>query len=160
MKVDTNTKGNTYWFMYKISEFRIGQTYRFNILNFTRDLAIFYRKGINLVTKVEKKDEQDVEDSQWRYGRCKNVVFQSNGDVPRTVTKDNNNTRYFSKLSFSYTFSEEDHGGKVVFAYAIPYSYTDLQVDLENVKLNMMVNENFVLFEDLKKADNAENKTE
>ena len=51
---------------------------------------------------------------------------------------------------------EDDRGSKVVFAYAIPYSYTDLLVDLENVKLNMMVNENFVLFEDLKKADSAE----
>lgn len=55
MKVDSNTRGYTYWFMFKVSDFRVGQTYRFNILNFTRDLAKFYSKGMNLVTKVEKK---------------------------------------------------------------------------------------------------------
>ena len=53
MKVDTNTRGNTYWFMFKVSNFKIGQTYKFNILNFTRSMEIFYKDGMNVVTRAE-----------------------------------------------------------------------------------------------------------
>ena len=56
MKVDTNTKGNTYWFMYKVNNFKIGTTARFNILNFTRSMEGFYRDGMNVVTRAEKQD--------------------------------------------------------------------------------------------------------
>jgi hypothetical protein len=54
MKVDTNTKGNTYWFMYKVTNFKVGKTYKFNILNFTRSMDGFYKDGMNVVTRVEK----------------------------------------------------------------------------------------------------------
>jgi len=54
MKVDTNTKGNTYWFMFKVSNFKIGKTYKFNILNFTRSMEGFYKDGMNVVTRAEK----------------------------------------------------------------------------------------------------------
>ena len=42
MKVDTNTRGNTYWFMFKVSDFAIGQKYKFNIMNFSRNMDKFY----------------------------------------------------------------------------------------------------------------------
>ena len=39
MKVDTNTRGNTHWFYFKVTNFIAGEmTYRFNILNFTRSM--------------------------------------------------------------------------------------------------------------------------
>jgi hypothetical protein len=53
MKVDTNTKGNTYWFMFKVSDFQVGMTYKFNILNFSRNLEKFYKQGMNVFTKVD-----------------------------------------------------------------------------------------------------------
>jgi len=43
MKVDTNTRGNTYWFMFKVNDFVVGQRYKFNIFNFTRNLDAFYK---------------------------------------------------------------------------------------------------------------------
>ena len=58
MKVDTNTKGNTYWFMYKVTNFKIGRTYKFNILNFTRSMDVFYKDGMNVVTRFEKYDSE------------------------------------------------------------------------------------------------------
>jgi hypothetical protein len=70
MKVDTNTRGQTYWFMFKVQGgFRIGKTYKFNVLNFTRNLRKLYDYGMNVVTKVddlvtqesEKKDNIDNE---------------------------------------------------------------------------------------------------
>ena len=43
MKVDTNSRGNTIWFMFKVSGgFRVGQKYKFNIHNFARNLDKFY----------------------------------------------------------------------------------------------------------------------
>ena len=60
MKVDTNTRGNTYWFMYKVTDFMVGVRYRFNILNFTRNLDIFYNQGMNIVMKRERKSGDKV----------------------------------------------------------------------------------------------------
>ncbi len=56
MKIDTNTKGNTHWFMFKVNHFTVGQTYKFNIMNFTRNLEKFYGDGMNILTKIEIKD--------------------------------------------------------------------------------------------------------
>mmetsp|Transcript_30627 Transcript_30627/g.47003 ORF Transcript_30627/g.47003 Transcript_30627/m.47003 type:complete len:148 (+) Transcript_30627:1058-1501(+) len=79
----------------------------------------------------------------WRYGLCENVDFQSQGEIPRTVKKnpetgENTVVRYYSRLSFSYTFRTEDLGSTVAFAYSVPYGYTDLQSDLEQAKANIM----------------------
>ena len=58
MKVDTNTKGNTYWFMFKVTNFRVGVRYTFNILNFTRSIEKFYKEKMNIVTKAEPTNSQ------------------------------------------------------------------------------------------------------
>ena len=42
MKVDTNTRGNTYWFMFKVTNFTVGQKYKFNLVNFSRNAEKFY----------------------------------------------------------------------------------------------------------------------
>jgi hypothetical protein len=60
MKVDTNTKGNTYWFMFKVSEFLQGAKYKFNIMNFTRNVEKFYSSGMNICTKIEKKQKKEI----------------------------------------------------------------------------------------------------
>jgi hypothetical protein len=54
MKVDSNTKGNTYWFYFSVQDFRIGVTYTFNIYNFTRSMEKFYREGMNVCVKSQK----------------------------------------------------------------------------------------------------------
>ena len=56
MKVDTNTRGNTYWFYFKVSEFQVGLTYKFNVVNFTRDLQKFFSHGMNVCTRIESRD--------------------------------------------------------------------------------------------------------
>ena len=68
MKVDTNTKGNTYWFMFKVTNFRVGMRYQFNLMNFTRSIEKFYKEKMNIVTKAEAVNpqysfkEEDIED--------------------------------------------------------------------------------------------------
>jgi hypothetical protein len=61
MKVDSNTKGNTYWFYFSVQDFRIGVRYTFNIYNFTRSMEKFYKEGMNVLTKAEKQGGQDAD---------------------------------------------------------------------------------------------------
>mmetsp|Transcript_5071 Transcript_5071/g.7656 ORF Transcript_5071/g.7656 Transcript_5071/m.7656 type:complete len:216 (+) Transcript_5071:1461-2108(+) len=58
MKVDSNTKGNTYWFCFRVQNFRVGVRYTFNIFNFTRSIEKFYRDGMNVVIKSTKLENE------------------------------------------------------------------------------------------------------
>ena len=63
--------------------------------------------------------------------------------------------RYYSKLSFCYTFKPEDMGHTVSFAYSVPYGYTDLVKDLDEIK-DILVKDD--LFENYVSLDNKEDK--
>ena len=82
--------------------------------------------------------------------------FHPQGDVIRITRKDPVTgalvpVRYFSKLSFSYTFTPKDNGTSVVFAYAVPYGYTDLLNDLDEIKKTLMADEHFQHYRVLRK---------
>ena len=96
MKVDSNTKGNTYWFMFKVSNFRIGVRYTFNILNFTRSIDKFYNKEkMNIVLKQEsnridlselgispqRSSDNSEMKNDWEYGLCENILFETSDIV-------------------------------------------------------------------------------
>jgi hypothetical protein len=53
LQVDTNTRGHTHWFYFKVLNWRPESTVKFNILNMGRDLSNFYSRGMNIVTRVE-----------------------------------------------------------------------------------------------------------
>ena len=46
LKVDTNTRGNTYWFYFKVLNWIPETTVTFNILNIGRNLSAFYERGM------------------------------------------------------------------------------------------------------------------
>ena len=52
-KSDTNTKGNTYWFYFKVNNWKPKTKVTFNLLNVARDLLPFYSKGMNIWTRTE-----------------------------------------------------------------------------------------------------------
>ena len=92
MKVDTNTKGNMYWFMFKVYNFKVGLKYKFNICNFTRSMDKFYKDRMNVVTRAEricsgaesKKSGVSTEAKEdWRYDTCENVMFESS-EIPKS----------------------------------------------------------------------------
>jgi hypothetical protein len=68
MKVDTNTKGNSFWFNFKVANGRPGLTVQFNILNFSRDIKHFYNVGMKVMTM--KNDCQE-----WEHEKCFDIVF-------------------------------------------------------------------------------------
>ena len=53
LKVDTNTRGHTHWFYFKVLNWRPETIVKFNILNFARELSSFYGRGMNIMTRVE-----------------------------------------------------------------------------------------------------------
>ena len=63
LKVDTNTKGNTHWFYFKVSNWQPGRSVTFNIVNLSRDLSKFYSQGMNIMTQFESKNGQK---SEWK----------------------------------------------------------------------------------------------
>ena len=48
------------------------------------------------------------------------------------------NCQYYQKLSFQYEFKDEDLGKSVSFAYAEPYTYSELEQDLQNAKMAIL----------------------
>lgn len=256
MKVDTNTRGNSYWFYFKVTNFRVGQRYSFNVYNFTRSMDKFYQQGMNVLTKAESEDsrmnsarskrqkdrkkakkrgkkrqdrskeraeqaeteeaahagdfddekiegitmaglsldnnsnssggsfanvggsragkddlkiedeneqestgghsdddidelEQDFFHEKWRINTCENILFESSeiprygnaplsGNRPSRMELDAYNCQYYQKLSFQYRFKDEDHGKSVYFAYAEPYTYTELEHDLQSAKMAVL----------------------
>ena len=55
-KVDTNTKGNTYWFYFKVLRWKPLSTVTFNLLNVARDVSPFYDNGMNIHVRAETAD--------------------------------------------------------------------------------------------------------
>lgn len=92
IKVDSNTKGNTYWFMFNVSNIKVGNEVSFNIKNFTRTMKNFYQDKMNILTKTEK--------GEWRYKKCTKVQFGDSDLETRT--------KKYYHLSFNYRFTEED----------------------------------------------------
>lgn len=63
LKVDTNTRGGTHWFYFKVLLWKPGQAITFNVLNIVRDLRPFYSKGMNIMTRTESLN--GTQKSEW-----------------------------------------------------------------------------------------------
>jgi len=77
LKVDTNTRGGTHWFYFKVYNWRAGQTVKFSILNFVRNLQDFYAKGMNVYVRSENLS--GTHKSEWKTSKeiIKNISFES-----------------------------------------------------------------------------------
>ena len=71
MKPDTNTRGNTFWFMFKVANFQVGQDVTFNIYNFSRNVDTFYNDKMNVFTKVMGGEEEN----KWESNKCTHIKF-------------------------------------------------------------------------------------
>ena len=106
LKVDTNTKGNTYWFYFKVLNWQVDSTVNFNILNIGRDLNAFYSKGMQVLSRMESRNGKIR--SEWVAGDCTQVSEYSTGDIIRAYKKDNKEdkepSKYFNRLKFRMKF--------------------------------------------------------
>jgi hypothetical protein len=131
MQNDINTRGHTQWFYFRVSNTQ-QQSYKFNILNFTKPDSLF-NHGMKVLIYSEFENAQ--KGSSWFRGGEEIKYFQN------SLKRGN---KYFFTLSFSYIFP---HPNDVVyFAYSFPYTYSHLMEDLQKVENLNFVNRKLLCF--------------
>ena len=132
---DTNTLGYTQWFFFRISNVKKGKTLNFNIMNFLRKTTK-YSNGMKIWVYSRKNSE--INKIGWHHTKeevkyYKNFLYKLNKGK-----KD-----YYYTLSFNYTFKFDND--EVFFANCIPFTYTDLNKDLNYYTKNE--NDKYIFFE-------------
>ena len=131
---DTNTSGYTQWFFFRVSNIKKGKTINFNIMNFLRKTTK-YSNGIKIWVYSRKNSE--LNKIGWHHTNeevkyYKNFLYKLNKGK-----KD-----YYYTLSFNYTFLYNND--EVFFANCIPFTYTDLNKDLNVYTKNE--NDKYIFF--------------
>ena len=117
---DTNTLGYTQWFFFKVNNMKIGKTVNFSILNLLRQ-STKYSNGIKIWIYSKKLFEE--KKVSWHH--TKELVKYYKNHLYRL---SKGTRQYFYTLSFNYTSKYEND--EIYFANCIPYTYTDLNKDL------------------------------
>lgn len=130
---DTNTSGYSQWFFYRVKNTRKNTTIKFNILNLMKAYSLF-NKGMQLSIYSEKKAESE-KISWFRGGR--DIQYYRNSMFK--YVKDSK--RYLSSLTFKYDFEYDDD--TVYFANTIPFLYTEMVKDLNDIEKNEQKSELF-----------------
>lgn len=121
MSGDTNTKGQTRWFHFSVTNAKRNQTIRFNICNFHKPVRLF-RSGMKPMFRSEKDPEQN----NWKPIPSEVDFFRNSSTV------DPLRKFYMYTLSFSHTFLYGED--TVFFSLAIPYTYSDLLGFLNSIE--------------------------
>eukprot|EP00929_Paragymnodinium_shiwhaense_P047804 TRINITY_DN24257_c0_g1_i4.p1 TRINITY_DN24257_c0_g1~~TRINITY_DN24257_c0_g1_i4.p1 ORF type:complete len:946 (-),score=227.62 TRINITY_DN24257_c0_g1_i4:494-3331(-) len=125
---DYNTKSHTQWYFFRVSNTRKGPEYRFNIINMVKPTSV-YNEGMRPL--MYSTVEANANNVGWVRGGD-NIIYYQNG-VRR---KDKGGTNYYT-LTFSVKF--EHDCDMVYFAHCYPYSYSDLQKDLQKLEADPMM---------------------
>jgi hypothetical protein len=97
----------------------------------------------NADDKESKSSNSSSTTGEWRQHTCTNLEYYQHSDLVRSTRRHYETGEilsqcYFSKLSFSYTFTDEDRGHTVAIASAIPYGYTDMLDDIDAAKQHIL----------------------
>ena len=117
---DTNSKGYTQWFYFRVNNLKKGKTVNFSIMNMLRKTTK-YCYGIKIWVYSKEKDIN--EKISWHHTKERVLYYKNN-----LYRLNKGNRQNYYTLSFNYT-SEYDND-EVYFANCIPYTYTDLMKDL------------------------------
>jgi len=119
---DYLTKGNTQWYYFRVSNTRVGRTYRFNIVNLLKPDSLFNHGMRPLIySEYEAKNMG----KGWHRG-CQKICYFQNTFKRKTAG-------FYCTLTFSVSFQHKND--VVYFAHGYPYTYTDLcryLTELEN----------------------------
>lgn len=114
LKPDYNTRGQTQWFYFRVSNTRANRLYRFNIINLLKPDSL-YNHGM----KPLLYSEINAQRYNKGWGRCgQDVCYYANS------LKRKGAFHYFT-LTFATTF-ENDYD-TVYLAHSYPYTYSDMQ---------------------------------
>ncbi|EAS07091.3 zinc carboxypeptidase family protein (macronuclear) [Tetrahymena thermophila SB210] len=120
---DINTKGNTQWFFFKVQNTKKNQTVTFTILNLIKSGSLF-NDGLCPAVFSQKRMEES--GAEWVREGFDIRYYKSN------IYRDGfRMSKFYSSLTFSYTFQYNQD--TVYFAHSYPYTYSDLQDDLNKI---------------------------
>ena len=131
---DTNTSGYTQWFFFRVSNVKKGKTLNLNIMNFLRKTTK-YSNGIKIWVYSRKNSE--IYKIGW-HNTTEEVKYYKNFLYKLNKGKKD----YYYTLSFNYTFQFDND--EVFFANCIPFTYTDLNRDLNFYTKNE--NDKYIFF--------------
>ena len=117
---DTNTSGYTQWFFFRVSNVKKGKTLNLNIMNFLRKTTK-YCNGLKIWVYSRKNSE--INKIGWHH-TTEEVKYSRNFLYKLNKGKK----EYCYTLSFNYTLKFDND--EVFFANCIPFTYTDLNRDL------------------------------
>ena len=132
---DTNTSGYTQWFFFRVSNVKKGKTINLNIMNFLRKTTK-YSNGIKIWVYSQKNFENN--NIGWHH-TTEEVKYYKNFLFKLAKGKKD----YYYTLSFNYTFKFDND--EVFFANCLPFTYTDLNKDLNIYTKNE--NDKYVFFD-------------
>ena len=119
---DTNSKGHTQWFYFRVSNTTSGLRVTFNILNFGKPDSLF---NYGMKVLVLSTNDNQRAGLSWTRG-CDNISY-----YPNNIRKNSGSKSYYT-LTFNYTFAYSRD--TVYFAYSYPYTYSDLMEDLARIE--------------------------
>ena len=126
---DTETQGHTQWFHFSVVPYKPGHSVRFNLINYMKFESLF-SVGMKPLVYSQRKFENT--GLGWQREGYNLGYYQNTYKRQYTLPGSSEKYQYFYTLTFSYTF---DHvSDKVFFAYAQPYTYTQLTKYLESIK--------------------------
>ena len=132
---DTNTSGYTQWFFFRVSNVKKDKTLNLNIMNFLRKTTK-YSNGVKIWVYSQKNFEKN--NIGWHH-TTEEVKYYKNFLYKLNKGKK----EYYYTLSFNYTFKFDND--EVFFANCIPFTYTDLNKDLNIYTKNE--NDKYVFFD-------------
>ena len=131
---DTNTSGYTQWFFFRVSNVKKDKTLNLNIMNFLRKTTK-YSNGVKIWVYSQKNFEKN--NIGWHH-TTEEVKYYKNFLYKLNKGKKD----YYYTLSFNYTFQFDND--EVFFANCIPFTYTDLNRDLNFYTKNE--NDKYIFF--------------
>uniref|UniRef100_F6YEB1 tubulin-glutamate carboxypeptidase n=1 Tax=Ciona intestinalis TaxID=7719 RepID=F6YEB1_CIOIN len=128
---DCNSLHHYQWFYFEVSNMKMSQTYRFNIVNCEKKGSLI-NEGMQPVmySMVEAKQGRPC----WRRVGHDTCYYRNHFLRSKTTASTGKNRTYFT-LSFTVNFQYVDD--VCYFAYHYPYTYTQLKVDLQNLMSNI-----------------------
>lgn len=120
LKPDYNTRGNTQWFYFSVSNTRIGVSYKMNIVNMAKPDSLY---NYGMKPCVYSKKEAELFKRGWRREGL-DICYYQNGIKKKT------GGNYFT-LTFS-VIAKHDFD-TIYIAHCYPYTYTDLCKDLNKL---------------------------
>jgi hypothetical protein len=131
---DSNTTAHIQWFYFAVSNTRKGTVYRINIVNMLKPVSMY---GKGLMPLLYSSYAAEKHGLGW-HRTGSNISYRTNGGISKQTMENGSTVRveYLRTLSFDVEFPA-NHDTSYL-AHCFPYTFTDLQVFLNDLQATDM----------------------